>query len=94
MTSETSSIICNFLPRIAWADTSSTGISTRLNPVAQSIVCNFPIRIAPWHTSSTGGLLSSTNLVSPHSSLYYHFLQTRLAGSCAAELQAHTVFRK
>ena len=24
------------------------------------------------------------NLISPHSSLYYHFLQTRLAGSCAA----------
>ena len=26
--------------------------------------------------------------------LHHHFLQTRLAGSCAAELQAHTVFRK
>ena len=26
--------------------------------------------------------------------LHHHFLQTRPAGSCAAELQAHTVFRK
>ena len=33
-------------------------------------------------------------LLTPHSSSRHHFLQTRLAGSCAAELQAHTVFRK
>ena len=31
---------------------------------------------------------------SPHSSSRHHFPQTRLAGSCAAVLQAHTVFRK
>ena len=35
-----------------------------------------------------------TRYSSSHSSLYYHFLQTRLAGSCTAELQACTVFRK
>ena len=45
-------------------------------------------------TSSTGGLLTPllTNPLILH--LHHHFLQTRLAGSCAAELQAHTVFRK
>ena len=40
------------------------------------------------------GLLSSTTQSTSHSSSRHHFLQTRLAGSCAAELQAHTVFRK
>ena len=79
MTSETSSIICNFPPRIAWAGTSSTGISTRLNPIAQSRLYGF---LTP--------LL--TNPLILH--LHHHFLQTRLAGSCTAELQACTVFRK
>ena len=79
MTSETSSITYNFPPRIAWAGTSSTGISTRLNPIAQS---------------RAYGLLTPllTNTLILH--LHHHFPQTRLAGSCAAELQAHTVFRK
>ena len=35
-----------------------------------------------------------TRYSSPYSSSRHHFLQTRLAGSCAAVLQAHTVFRK
>ena len=45
-------------------------------------------------TSSAGSLLTPllTNPLILH--LHHHFLQTRLAGSCAAELQAHTVFRK
>ena len=64
--------------------------------VAQSKVCNFHPCIVWVCTSSTGGLLISTTLLNQplilH--LHHHFLQTRLAGSCAAELQAHTVFRK
>ncbi len=64
--------------------------------VAQSKVCNFPTCIVWVCTSSTGGLLISTTLLNQplilH--LHHHFLQTRLAGSCAAVLQAHTVFRK
>ncbi len=40
------------------------------------------------------GLLSSTTQSIPYSSSRHHFPQTRLAGSCAAVLQAHTVFRK
>ena len=53
-----------------------------------------PPRITFWRTSSTGGLLTPllTNPLILH--LHHHFLQTRLAGSCTAELQACTVFRK
>ena len=36
-------------------------------------------------------LLATTALILR---LHHHFLQTRLAGSCTAELQACTVFRK
>ena len=60
----------------------------------EGYVCNFPLHIIRVRTSSTGGLLTPllTNPLILH--LHHHFLQTRLAGSCAAVLQAHTVFRK
>ena len=42
------------------------------------------------YVTSSVILLSQPLILHPH----HHFLQTRLAGSCTAELQACTVFRK